>query len=138
MLSKSGVHAVRALVVLASLPAGEYRGASAIADETDAPRNYLGKLLQLLSRSGMVESQKGLGGGFRLACNPGDITLFAVVDAIEDVSRWNDCILGKPSCSDAIPCAVHERWGPVRDAYLQLLKRTTIVDLTPNPMTKSR
>ena len=48
MLSKSGVHAVRALVVLAGLPAGAYRGASSIADETGAPQIYLVKLLQLL------------------------------------------------------------------------------------------
>lgn len=138
MLSKSGVHAVRALVVLASLPAGAYRGASAIADETNAPRNYLGKLLQSLSRSGLVESQKGLGGGFRLARDPNDISLFDIADAIEDIGRWNECILGKPSCSDQSPCEVHERWGPVRDAYLQLLKQTKIVDLTPNPESKLR
>ena len=131
MLSKSGVHAVRALVVLAGLPAGEYRGASAIAGETGAPRNYLGKLLQLLSRRGVVESQKGLGGGFRLAKSPDDISLFDVIDALEDTARWNECILGNPACSDGRPCAVHDRWGPVRDSYLRLLKQTRIIDLTP-------
>jgi Rrf2 family protein len=137
MLSKSGVHAVRALVVLAELPVTEYQGAAAIADKTDAPRNYLGKLLQLLSRRGLVESQKGLGGGFRLARDPAQISLFDVIDAIEDVSRWTDCILGNPECSEGNPCAVHDRWGPVRDAYLQLLKNTKIVDITPNPRPKS-
>jgi Rrf2 family protein len=131
MFSKSGVHAVRALVVLAELPRGEYQGASAIADRTNAPRNYLGKLLQSLSRRGLVESQKGLGGGFRLSRNPADISLFDVIDAIEDVSRWTECILGNPSCSDGHPCAVHDHWGPVRDAYLDLLHNTRIVDLTP-------
>lgn len=138
MLTKSGVHAVRALAVLAELPVGEYRGASSIADETNAPRNYLGKLLQLLSRYGLVESQKGLGGGFRLARDPVDISLYDVVEAIENVGHWHDCILGKPSCSDRNPCAVHKRWGPVRDAYLQLLEQTKIADLTPNPRKKTR
>lgn len=132
MLSKSGVHAVRALVVLAELPEGEYKGAVAIAQQTGAPKNYLGKLLQLLSRRGLVESQKGLGGGFRLARAAEGISLFDVVDAIEDSSRWSDCILGNPSCSDSNPCSVHTRWGPVRDAYLDLMKNTTIVDLTPS------
>jgi Rrf2 family protein len=138
MLTKSGVHAVRALAVLAELPEGEYRGASAIADETNAPRNYLGKLLQLLSRFGLVESQKGLGGGFRLARDPKDISLYDVAEAIENVGHWYDCILGKPTCSDSNPCAVHTRWGPVRDAYLQLLEQTRIADLTPNPRKKTR
>ena len=131
MLSKSGVHAVRALVVLAALPAGTYRGAASIADETGAPQNYLGKLLQLLSRRDLVKSQKGLGGGFRLARPPGDISLFDVIDALEDTGRWNECILGNPSCSDDSPCAVHDKWGPVRDSYLGLLKQTYIIDLTP-------
>jgi Rrf2 family protein len=131
VLSKSGVHAVRALVVLAELPLGEYRGAVSIAGQTGAPKNYLGKLLQLLSRHELVESQKGLGGGFRLARDPDKISLFDVIDSIEDTSRWRDCILGNPSCSDGNPCAVHDKWGPVRDSYLDLMKRTTIADLTP-------
>jgi len=134
VLSKSGVHAVRALVVLAELPSGDYRGAVSIAGQTGAPRNYLGKLLQLLSRHELVESQKGLGGGFRLARAPEQISLFDVIDSIEDTSRWNDCILGNPSCSDGNPCSVHDRWGPVRESYLDLMKQTTIADLTPKPI----
>ena len=131
MLSKSGVHAVRALIVLAELPEGQYRGASSIAEQNDAPANYLGKLLQQLARRGLVESQKGLGGGFRLSHKPGQISLYNIIEAIEDVSRWYDCILGKPDCSDDNPCSVHLRWGPVRDAYLKLLKETNLGDLTP-------
>jgi len=68
-----------------------------------------------------------------LARDPGSVSLFDIVEAIEDVGRWNDCILGTPSCDNSNPCAVHDRWGPVRDAYLELLKNTKIVDLTPNP-----
>ena len=48
MLSKTGLHTIRALVELAKLPAGEFSGAAAIAVEIDAPKNYLGKLLQTL------------------------------------------------------------------------------------------
>lgn len=131
MLTKSCIHSVRALVVLAELPKGQYRGASAIAEVTSAPANYLGKLLQSLSRQGLVKSQKGLGGGFRLAKRPEKISLFDVVQAIEDLHRWSDCILGLEHCSDKNPCAVHHRWGPVRDAYLRLLKKTYISDLVP-------
>jgi Rrf2 family protein len=131
MLSKSGIHAVRALIVLAGLRKDEYRGAAAIAEQNDAPGNYLGKLLQQLARRGLVQSQKGLGGGFRLARQPGEISLYDIVEAIEDVSRWYECILGRPTCGEENPCPVHEQWGPVRDAYLKLLKETTVADLTP-------
>jgi Rrf2 family protein len=129
MLTKTGLHAVRAVVALARLPADTYAGAASVAREIGAPPNYLGKLLQTLAREGLVQSQKGLGGGFRLARPPEDISLLDVVEPIEQVSRWSGCILGWPECSDRSPCALHDRYKAVRDAYLRLLTQTTIATL---------
>jgi Rrf2 family protein len=129
MLTKTGLHAVRAVVALAKLPAGTFAGAARIARDIGAPENYLGKLLQTLAREGLVESQKGLGGGFRLARPSRSITLLDVVEPLEHVSRWSGCILGRSECSDADPCAIHNRWKTVRDAYLRMLERTTIAEL---------
>ncbi len=129
MITKTGLHAVRAMVALARLPQGAYAGATSIAKEIGAPQNYLGKLLQTLAREGLVHSQKGLGGGFRLARDPQAISLLDVVEPIEQISRWSGCILGHPQCSDEVPCAIHDRWKSVRNAYLRLLTQTTIADL---------
>jgi Rrf2 family protein len=129
VIRRSGLHAIRALAVLARLERAECAGAAAIADEIDAPPNYLGKLLQTLALQGLVESRKGLGGGFRLARPAGEIRLLDVIDPIEQVSRWNRCFLGQPQCSDETACAVHTLWGRTRDAYLELLSKTTIADL---------
>jgi Rrf2 family protein len=129
MLSKTGLHAVRAIVALAKLPDGAYAGAARIAQEIGAPQNYLGKLLKALAEEGVVESQKGLGGGFRLARNAQEITLLDIVEPIEHIQRWSGCILGRPECSDSHPCAIHNRWKSVRDAYLRMLQRTTIAEL---------
>ncbi len=129
MLTKSGLHAVRAVVALAKLPEGTYAGAVRIAREIGAPQTYLGKLLQTLAREGLVESQKGLGGGFRLARDPRNINVLDVVEPFEHVSRWTGCILGRPECSDTDPCAIHDRWKAVRDAYLRMLRRATIAEL---------
>jgi hypothetical protein len=49
---------------------------------------------------------------------------------LESVSRWQGCFLGRASCRTDRPCAVYERWGPVRDAYLAFLKQTTLAELT--------
>lgn len=129
MLTKSGIHAVRALIYLAELPEGKYAGAVSIAERIGAPRNYLGKLLQQLSRDGLLQSQKGLGGGFRLARRPEDIALMDIVEPIEQVSRWNGCILGRAQCSDEHPCQIHHLWKGVKQAYLTLLESTTLADL---------
>ena len=132
MLSKTGLHAVRAVVALAKLPEGAYAGAARVAQEIGAPLNYLGKLLKALAEEGLVESQKGLGGGFRLARDAGKITLLDIVEPIEHISRWSGCLLGRPECSEVNPCAMHDRWKAVRDAYLNMLRRTTVAELVAN------
>ncbi|MBD3267589.1 Rrf2 family transcriptional regulator [bacterium] len=132
MISKTALHAIKAMVALAELPQGAYAGAGAIAEEIGAPRNYLGKLLQNYSHQGFVVSQKGLGGGFQLAKPPKEITLLDIVDPIDHISRWSGCFLGRPSCSEEHPCAVHTRWGHVREQYIALLQETTIADLITN------
>ncbi len=129
MISRTAVHALRALAALAELPPGAYAGAAEIAEQIGAPRNYLGKLLKTLADAGLVESQKGKGGGFRLARQPEEISILDLVEPIDRVSRWSGCFLGGSRCSDNAPCAVHERWGKVRDLYLRFLGSTTLADL---------
>lgn len=129
MLSKTALHAVSALASLAERPWGTYVGAGELAREIHAPQNYLGKLLKDLADEGLVESQKGKGGGFRLAREPDAISLFDVVDPVDHVSRWAGCFLGRPRCAADDPCAVHARWGAVRDEYLRFLRETTLAEL---------
>src|SRR5690242_15677380 len=121
MITKTGLHAIRAMVALARLPDGVYAGAATVAKEIGAPQNYLGKILQALAAEGLVVSQKGSGGGFRLARDPKRISLYDVVEPIEHLSRWSGCILGRPECSEVEPCAMHERWKKVRRAYIDML-----------------
>jgi len=132
MITRTALHSIRALVCLARQPKGSYAGASALARAIDAPPNYLGKLLQTLGRAGLVESRKGLRGGFRLARDPARITLFEIIEPIEHVSRWEGCFLGGAPCSDKDPCGMNERWGTLRDAYLELLAETTVAELAKN------
>ncbi|NUP89313.1 MAG: Rrf2 family transcriptional regulator [Candidatus Sumerlaeia bacterium] len=129
MLSKTSTHAAKALILLARLPEGAYAGAAALAEEISAPRNYLGKMLQTLARSGLLVSQKGLNGGFRLARPAKKITLFDIVEPFDHVSHWSGCLLSRKACSLDSPCAAHSRWGPVRDSYLEFLHGVTLEDL---------
>jgi Rrf2 family protein len=132
MLTKSGIHAVRALTILAQLNDGQYQGAAAIAQRIGAPGNYLGKLLHTLARAGLLLSQKGLGGGFRLARDAREISVYDVVESIDDVRPlFQSCIFGGTRCSDDHPCAVHHQWAGIRATYLEMLSTTTIIDLLP-------
>ena len=82
-----------------------------------------------MARQGMVVSQKGKNGGFRLARTPAEITLYDIVNFIEDLKAWEGCFMGKSICSESSPCCAHQRWAKVRDSYIDFLKNTTIADL---------
>lgn len=129
MITKTGVHATLALAFLAKLEPGAFAGASQIAEEVGAPPNYLGKLLKQLAETGLLESQKGFGGGFRLSRPAKKITMYDVLEPIERVSRWNGCFLGRSRCSEKSPCSVHDRWSKIRGEYLSFLKETTIAEV---------
>jgi Rrf2 family protein len=129
MLGKTGLHAIRALTVLATSDAKSFVGTAVIAARIRSPRNYLGKLLQSLARVGLVEGRKGLAGGFRLARWPDTISLYDVVEPIERISRWNGCFLDHGACRSDHPCRVHQRWSAVRESYVGFLKETTLVDV---------
>jgi Rrf2 family transcriptional regulator, iron-sulfur cluster assembly transcription factor len=129
MLSKTTAHALTALASLTRLPEGSYVGAAEIAAKIAAPPNYLGKLLKTLADAGIVASQRGKNGGFRLARDPANISLWDVAEPIEHVSRRSGCILGHPVCSDQTGCPVHGRWKLVYEGYIQFLQATTIADL---------
>ena len=131
MIGKTGTHAIRALVQLSGLPEGQSLGAAQIAEQIGAPPNYLAKLLRILARQGLVESHKGPGGGFRLAREARKIRLLDIVEPIEQIARWNGCILGQRDCSDDNPCGIHDRWKRLRDGYLAMLAETTVADLDP-------
>lgn len=128
MISKTALHALRALAFLAEHP-DDFQGASQVADKIGAPPNYLGKLLQLLTQYGIVYSQKGKGGGFYLARNPENISFFDVVEPIDHVSRWEGCFMGNKKCSARTPCAMHHKWVAIRTEYLEMLKASTLADV---------
>ena len=135
MISKTGIHATLALTFLAKLADGVFAGASVIAREIGAPQNYLGKLLNNLAGAGLVISQKGFGGGFRLARPASRISIFDIVDPIDHTSRWGNCFLGNGKCTGEDPCAVHDQWHEIRERYLNFLKTTTLADLAEGKAT---
>ncbi len=129
MISKTSLQIIKALLELAKLPIGESEGVVRIAEKIKAPQHYLGKVLQGLVREGIVASQKGLNGGFRLAKMPKDICLYDIVSSLEDVKSWEGCFMGKSICSDQSACSAHQYWKSAREAYISFLKKTTIADL---------
>lgn len=123
--SKPCEYAIRALSYLAANPRTTAR-ADEMARAEGLPPPILAKILQELVRKGLLASQRGPGGGFRLARRPELITLRDIVAAIDGLDQFVECAVGLDRCSDDSPCPVHQRWKPVRAHFMQFLETTTL------------
>ncbi|MCL4206885.1 MAG: Rrf2 family transcriptional regulator [Pirellulaceae bacterium] len=130
MLSATSQHAIRALVHLAQTPDGQSALGRDIAQSAGIPANFLAKILLMLRNAGFVDTTRGLGGGYRLAMNPDQITIMEVAELFDGVNARPGCFLGeKHACNDQEACSAHSRWKNVYEAYLNFMTTTTIADI---------
>lgn len=101
-----------------------------LADNTGVPPSYLSKVLLILNRAGLIEATRGTGGGYRLSKPANEISLYEIVDPVDNVGRLDDCIMGMKECSEENPCAMHGWWKRVRDDFQSMLLQTTLEDVT--------
>ena len=129
MLSQTAEYALRAVLALAAQPEGQPLGAARLAGVLKVPRNYLSKTLHQLARVGVLESNRGKLGGFRLARSADRITLLEIISPFDDVTGRRICLLGRPTCSDTSPCVAHARWKMVSERAATFFRETTVADL---------
>jgi Rrf2 family protein len=129
MLSKTSEYALRAVLFLARQPQGVPVRANDVAVGLDVPANYLSKILHTLSRAGVVTSERGPRGGFRLARPADRTTLAAVVSPFDEISPTDQCLLGRRRCHDDHPCGAHERWKEVFEPVTDFFRETMVAEL---------
>lgn len=114
---------------LALKPEGTSCRVREIAAELGVPATYLAKVMQGLTRVGLLRAMRGPGGGVQLARPAQNITLWQVLTALEPVAEFERCFLHTGRCNELRPCAMHESWAPLRDQIQTLLQRKTLRDL---------
>jgi Rrf2 family transcriptional regulator, iron-sulfur cluster assembly transcription factor len=129
IFSRQCDYALQAVLYLALRPEGELTPIRQLADRVGIPYHFLGKILQKLTRKGLLRSQKGPGGGFSLGMKPREITLFRIVEAIDGVEFTKACVLGFRDCSGKSPCSVHETWAGLRQGISAMLAERTVSEL---------
>lgn len=129
LFSRQCEYALQAVLYIALKPVGEMTSIKELTRKLRIPYHFLGKILQNLAGRGLLTSNKGPGGGFALALPASEITLFHIVEAIDGTEFMRSCVLGFPDCSGANPCAVHEKWGALRDAIYQMLVSKNIAQM---------
>ncbi|MEW6701912.1 MAG: Rrf2 family transcriptional regulator [Bacteroidota bacterium] len=100
--------------------------ADEVSKELKVPKEFVSKVLQILTISGIVGSKKGKKGGFFLAKKPAKIKLIDIVEAIDGLDVFKSCVLGFPGCSSETPCPVHNKWGKLRDQVFKMLSEETL------------
>lgn len=107
-----------------------------VSQELKVPKEFVSKVLQILTDSGIVGSKKGKNGGFYLAKRPANIKLIDIVEAIDGLELFNTCVLGFPGCSVAEPCPVHDKWGKLREEAYKMLSEETLEQLKGKTLNK--
>lgn len=98
-LNRATDYAFRAVLYLSRLPRGQVVEAKVIAEDEKIPSRFLLKIFRLLSQAGIVESFRGVNGGYSLAKRPGEITMKEVLEAVEGPIHINRCLIAPEECN---------------------------------------
>jgi Rrf2 family protein len=125
-VSEAANLAMHAMILLAAEPARALR-VSQVAQALDASDHHLAKVLQRLSRAGLLSSTRGPRGGFLLRRSPQKVTLLEVYEAIEGALPTRYCLLGKPRCQG--PCVLGRFVEKATNKFKKQLARTRLADV---------
>ncbi|MGN6554542.1 MAG: RrF2 family transcriptional regulator [Verrucomicrobiota bacterium] len=132
-LSVRGQYALRALLVLGKNYDEPVVRIQTISDQQNIPKRFLEQILNDLKSAGVVESRRGVAGGYRLARRPEEISLAVVVRHIEGalapVSCVSECFYEKCTCPDESRCSIRSVMKEVREAVVKIMEQTTIAGL---------
>ena len=101
-----------------------------IAASQGISEKYISRLMNPLNKAGFVRSIRGVKGGFVLAKNPADITLLAVVEAMEGALAVVDCVTDKAFCAKSGDCSACRMWTSLSAEIRQAMAKVTLADLT--------
>ncbi len=136
IFSKKCELGLQAVLYLSAFPKNTLFSATEIAEKINAPKEFVSKILQTLTTSGIVGSKKGNNGGFYLKIDPGSVRLIDVVASIDGLEIFRNCVLGFPGCSVDEPCPVHETWGKLRNETYNMLSSQTLSELRDTTINK--
>ena len=98
--------------------------------------SYLEQLFGKLRRSGLVESVRGPGGGYRLARAPETVSVADVIVAVDEPIDATQCG-GRENCRDDRRCMTHELWSSLNEHILDYLQSVSLADLVAQQQQKA-
>ncbi len=97
-----------------------------IADAQGISEKFISRIVVPLRERGMIKSERGKLGGFRLAQAPSDITLLAVIETLQGPISLVDCVADKADCVRSGTCVARSVWTDVNTAVRAALRGMTL------------
>ena len=121
------------IVLLTHLAADPERRVNApeLADETSLPQPMVAKILKLLARAGILESHRGVNGGYGLAGRPEDLSVAEVIAALEGQISITECTDDTPGlCPQEEVCRLRSNWNRINLAIQEALDGISLAEMT--------
>lgn len=132
-LSLRGEYALRALLVLGLNYGKPQVRIQTVSDEQNIPKRFLEQILNDLKSAGLVQSKRGVAGGYRLARPPEEISIAEIIRHIEGALAPVSCVserfYEKCSCPDESRCPIRAVMKEIREAVVRIAERVTIAEL---------
>ena len=129
-LTTKGRYAVTAMLDIALHGQDAPVSVQDIAARQDISSSYLEQIVGRLKRVGLLSSHRGPGGGYRLGCDAGDISISAVVTAVGEGVDATRCG-GRADCQEGHMCLTHNLWVDLSaeiDGFLQSISLASLVE----------
>ncbi len=131
MFSKTCEYAIRAMIFIAQKSKdGNKVGVKEIAKGIDSPEYFIAKILQDLSKRGLLQSSKGPNGGFYLDHKTSQCTLADIVREVDGDKIFTGCGLGLKQCSETHPCPIHHEFKTLRKNMQLMLENAKLSEFT--------
>lgn len=127
---KTAANAIAIMSFLAGHP-GLRAGSTEIADTRGISHALTAKLLTQLASAGLVRGQPGPGGGYMLAKDPAQITLYDIVTLFEQIESASLCPFGQGWCGNQAPCPLHDSIHKVQENSRKFLQETKLSIFSP-------
>jgi Rrf2 family protein len=125
LVTRETDYAVRCILYLAQ-DEDQISNVTEVSRKMQIPKTFLAKIFQRLVRAGLVESIRGMNGGFRLAKKPSEISLLDIMEAIQGPSCINVCAVDSKKCKRSAFCSVHPFWVELRQEVNRRMQGQTI------------
>ena len=128
-LSTRGRYGIHAMYDLAVHYGDGPQSIKSIAERQTIPEAYLEQLIAQLRREGLVISNRGAQGGYRLSREPKEITVGEVLRVLEGDLNLVDCLIEEESCGKSCACPTRVVWMKLRDGINRIVDGITLQDM---------